>query len=65
MWHVWVRGRVHTGFWWGNLIEKRSLVRLRRKWEDNTRIIMDVTEIDWRPWAGLTCRGMGTSGGLL
>jgi hypothetical protein len=29
----------------GNLIGKRSLVRRRRKWEDNTR--MDVTEIDW------------------
>jgi hypothetical protein len=45
MWHVWVTGRVHTGFWWGNLIGKRSLIRRRRKWENNIR--MDATEIDW------------------
>jgi len=41
MWHVWVTRSVHTGFWWGSLIGKRSLVRRRRKWEDNIR--MDVT----------------------
>jgi len=40
-----VTERVHTGFWWGNVIGKRSLVRRGRKWGDNIR--MDVTEIDW------------------
>ena len=45
MWYVWVTERVHTGFYWGNLIGKRSHIRRRRKWEDNIR--MDVTEIDW------------------
>ena len=22
MWHEWVRGELHTGFWWGNLRER-------------------------------------------
>jgi len=24
VWHVWGRGGVHTGFWWGNLKEKAT-----------------------------------------
>jgi hypothetical protein len=25
MWHVWGRGDVHAGFWWGNLRERDHL----------------------------------------
>ena len=26
MWHVWERGEVRTGFWWGNLKERDNLI---------------------------------------
>jgi hypothetical protein len=25
MWHIWWRGEVHSGFWWGNLTERDPL----------------------------------------
>jgi len=25
MWHVWGIGEVHTGFWWGNMMERGNL----------------------------------------
>jgi hypothetical protein len=34
------RGEVHTGFWWGNMIE-----RPRCRWNDNIK--MDLREIGW------------------
>jgi len=44
------RGEVYTGFWWGKPEGKRSLVRPRRRWEDNIK--MDLQEVgcegmDW------------------
>jgi hypothetical protein len=39
------RGEVYTGFWWGNLREKRPLGRIRRRWEDNIK--MDFQEVGW------------------
>jgi hypothetical protein len=45
MWHVWGRGEVHTGFWWGNLREEDHV-------EDpgvNGRIILKwiFERLDW------------------
>jgi hypothetical protein len=34
---------VCTGFWWGNLRERRPLGRHRRRWEDNIK--MDLQEV--------------------
>jgi hypothetical protein len=44
MWHVRGRGKMHTGFWWGNPRE-RLLGRLKRRWEDN--IELDLQEMEW------------------
>jgi len=35
MCHVWERGETHTGFWWGNLKDKRLLGRQGSRFEDN------------------------------
>jgi len=42
---------------------KRTLVRPRRRWEDNIK--MDIQEVGWRAWTGLICRRIGTGGGRL
>jgi len=45
MWHVWVRGEVHTAFQWGEPDGKRQLGRPTRKCGDNNK--MDLKEIGW------------------
>jgi len=42
---------------------KRSLERLRRRWEDNIR--MDLREIGWEMLTGCIWLWTGTGGGLL
>jgi hypothetical protein len=34
---------VYTGFWWGNLREKKPLERPRHRWEGNIK--MDIQEV--------------------
>jgi hypothetical protein len=63
MWHVWGRGEVCTGFWWGSLRE-------RGHWEDpdlDGRIILRGI---FRKWEGVVGTGwsglrIGTGGGHL
>jgi hypothetical protein len=43
---IWGRENVHTGFWWENVREKRTLGRSGRTWEDN--IEMGLQGIGWR-----------------
>jgi hypothetical protein len=38
MWHVWGRGKVYTGFWWGNLMERDYLEDAGVKWQDNIKM---------------------------
>jgi hypothetical protein len=50
MWHVWGRGEVHTGLYWGNLREGDHLEdpgvdgRIILKW---TCVRLDVGGMDW------------------
>ena len=46
MWHVWERGEVCTGFWWGNLRE-------RNHWGDPDVDGMIIIRYIFRKWGGL------------
>jgi hypothetical protein len=60
MCHAWGTGEVHTGFWWGNLMEKDHLEELRvngrtilkwicNKWDgDMDWIVLDYDSDMWR-----------------
>jgi hypothetical protein len=57
------RGEVHTGFWWGNMMERAYL-------EDSVvdgRVLLNWIFKKWvgGAWAGLIWLRIGTVGGLL
>jgi hypothetical protein len=62
MWLAWERGKVHTGFWWGDLREK-TLGRPRL----DMRIILKLIFKTWdgEAWTGLIWPRIGTGSGRL
>jgi hypothetical protein len=42
---------------------RQPLGRPRRRWEDNLKI--DIEEVGWGTWTGLSWLRIGTGGGLL
>jgi len=63
MWHVWRRGEVQKGFWWGKLGGRRPLGRPSHIWE--YIIIMDLQEMVCGVWTGTSWLRIGTGGGHL
>jgi hypothetical protein len=62
--HVWGRGDVHTGYWWGNLRERDNLEHLGT----DRRIILKLMLKIWdrRRWTGFVWFKTGMiTGGLL
>jgi hypothetical protein len=52
MLRVWVRGEVHTGFWWGNLRERVTWKPRRRWWAILNWIFKkSVGVVDWIDFA--------------
>jgi hypothetical protein len=47
----WSRYRIHTEFWWENLLE--NVERLRIKWEDNIEMRCLETGFNYQRWMGL------------
>ena len=63
MWHVWGKGEVCTGFWWGNLRE-------RDHWGDQDVVGIIILRWTFRKGKGVVGTGwrwlrIGTGGGCL
>jgi hypothetical protein len=63
MWHVWGRGEVHTGFWWGDPREKDRMQDLGV----DGRVILKRIFKRWNEeaWTGLLRLRIGKVCGLL
>jgi hypothetical protein len=60
MQHVWGRGEVYTGVWWGNLSERDHLEDLGI---DGRLILKWIFRMwDVGAWTGLICLWIGTGG---
>ena len=44
---------MYTGFWWGNLREKRPLEITRRRWDDNIEMDLQEVLLDATDWIDL------------
>jgi hypothetical protein len=63
MWHIWGRGEVHTGLYWGNLREEDHL---EDPGVDGRRILKWTSErLDEGAWTGSIWLRIGTGGKLL
>jgi hypothetical protein len=63
MWHVWGKKRVAYRILAGTPEGRRPFWRPRRRWEDTIK--MDLEEVGWEAWTGLSWLSLGTGGGLL
>jgi len=63
MWNVWVTGKMHTGFWWGEMMERGHLEYL----DVDGRVILKwiFKNLDGEKWTGLLWPKIGTGGGRL
>jgi hypothetical protein len=51
MWHVWGTGEVHTGFWWGDIMERDYLVDLGVNGRITLKLIFK--KLNGEAWTGL------------
>ena len=63
MWHIWETQKVHTGFWWGDLMERDRLEDLGIDWRIVLKWIFNTW--DWEEWTGLLWLRIGTGSGPL